>query len=238
MPDPMPAPDPQAQADELPAQLPYPVSINVRNSDLGIDEHAKATRLSEYQIVAVLRTKVNPGTVFFTAIDMKAFNATARGLIRVIDQRPLDDGIGIETLCEFIELSDDAKTKIKRLLGNGAGVPPPMPVASRNFVTDQLGVQPVYQRGRGANADFQVTTGERSYFEPAPLRQQAKPTGTTKFWGSLGVTAYVIAFLVIVAFFPAGRAVELMVWGKIAWSAERMWYWANHVGDVKLYNNT
>jgi len=224
------------QQDELPAMLPYPLSINIRNSDLGIDESAKASRLSETSMVATIRSAANPGTVFFTAIDMKALNATARGLIRVVWQRAVEDGIGIETLFDFVEISDDARTKIQRLLGGGA-VASALAPASRNFATDQLGVQPVYQRGAHSRTDFQATT-ERSYFEPAPLRQQAHATSSTKFWGSLGVTAYVIAFLALVAFFPAGRAFELMVWGKIAWSGERMWYWANHIGEVKLYNNT
>lgn len=227
---------PVQQDEELPPHLPYPLSINVRNSDLGIDEAAKASHLSETAMIATLRSSANPGTVFFTAIDMKALNATARGLVRVVWQRPVDDGIGIETLLEFVEISDDTRGKIQRLLGGGpvaATIAPP----TRNFATDQLGVQPVYQRGAHARTDFQATT-ERSYFEPAPLRQQAQATRSTKFWGSLGVTAYVIAFLVVVAFFPAGRAVELAIWAKFAWSLQRMWYWANHVGDVKLYNNT
>lgn len=234
MPDPLPT---QHQQDELPAPLAYPVSINVRNSELGVDESGTATRLSETHIFATLRSQVKPGTVFFTAINMRALNATARGLIRVVSQHPLADGIGVETLAEFIELSEDAKSKIARLLGNGSTQVPSPPPATRNFATDQLGVQPVYQRGP-VRPDFQVTSTERRYFEPAPLRQQARATASTKFWGSLGVTAYVIAFLVLVAFFPAGRAFELMVWGKISWSLERMWYWANHVGDVKLYNNS
>ena len=232
MPDALPMQDHQ---DELPATLLYPLSISVRNSDLGVDESGNATRLSATRIVATLRTAVKPGTVFFTAMNMRAQSATARGLIRVISQRPLEDGIGIETLAEFIELSEDAKVKIGRLLSGESTPAAPRP--ARNFATDQIDVQPVYQRG-APSSDFQVASKERTYFEPAPLRQHATPTRTTKFWGSLGVTSYFIAFLVLVAFFPAGRAIELMVWGKISWFAERMWFWANHVGDVKLYNNT
>jgi len=224
--------------DDLPAALPYPVSINIRNSDLGIDESGHASRLSDTAMLAIIRSSVNPGTVFFTAIDMKALNATARGLIRVVSQRPLEDGIGVETLFNFIELSDDAKQKIQRLLTGGpaaATLPPP---SGRNFATDQLAVQPVYQRGDLGRMDVGVSSTERTYFEPAPLRQQAHATRGTKFWNSLGVTAYVTAFLVVVAFFPAGRKLELTVWNTIAWSASRTWYWANHVGDVKLYNNS
>jgi hypothetical protein len=224
--------------EEFPPMLPYPVALNIRNSDLGIDESGNASRLSETHMVCTLRSTATPGTVFFTAINMRAMNATARGLIRVISQRPHEDGIGVETYAEFIELSDDAKNKIQRLLGGGtapAAAPPP---AARNFATDQIAVQPVYQRRAQPNTDFQVTSTERNYFEPAPLRQTATATGSTKFWGSLGVTAYAIAFLVLVAFFPAGRDFELMVFGKILWILERMWFWANNVGNVKLYNNS
>src|SRR5579864_9452400 len=186
------------EEDQLPAALPYPISITVRNSDLGIDEAGKATRLDDTRMVATIQRQVNPGTVFFTSIDMRAMNMTARGLIRVVAQWPRDDGQGLEILADFIELSDDAKTKIARLLGRGAAPQPP-PVPSRNFAMDQLGVQPVYQRGAAARSDLQVASSERSYFEPAPLRQHARPTGSTKFWSSLGVTAYVIAALIVVA---------------------------------------
>lgn len=232
------ATQPQSR-DDLPTALSYPVSINIRNSDLGIDESGHASRLNETSMLATIRSSVNPGTVFFTAIDMKALNATARGLIRVVSQRPLEDGIGVETLFDFVELSDDAKQKINRLITGGPAVGPiTPPPAGRNFATDQLGVQPVYQRGDVGRMDVGVSTTERTYFEPAPLRQQAHASRSTKFWGSLGVTAYVIAFLVIVAFFPAGRKIELQLWNTIAWGAARTWYWANHVGDVKLYNNS
>lgn len=231
------ATQPQSR-DDLPAALPYPLSINIRNSDLGIDESGHATRLSESAMVATIKSAVNPGTVFFTAIDMKALNATARGLIRVISQRALDDGIGVETSFDFIELSDDAKQKIQRLLTGGPAVGATVSPAGRNFATDQLGVQPVYQRGEASRMDFGVSSSERTYFEPAPLRQQAHATRSTKFWNSLGVTAYVIAILVVVAFFPAGRKLELTVLNYIFWSLSRMWYWANHIGEVKLYNNT
>ena len=226
----------QSQED-LPGALPYPISINIRNSDLGVDEAGHATRLSDAGMVATVRASVNPGTVFFTAVDMKAINATARGLIRVVWQRPNDDGIGIETFFEFVELSDDTRTKINRLLTGGSSIGSLAP-SGRNFATDQLGVQPVYQRNQSGRMDLTVASTERTYFEPAPLRQQAHATRSTKFWNSLGVTAYVIAILVVVAFFPAGRKFELVVWNTIAWSASRTWYWANHVGDVKLYNNT
>jgi len=224
--------------DDLPAALPYPVSINIRNSDLGIDESGHASRLNETAMFATIRSSVNPGTVFFTAIDMKALNTTARGLIRVVSQRPFEDGIGVETLFEFIELSDDAKQKIQRLITGGPSVGSLTPPSGRNFATDQIGVQPVYQRGDAGRMDVGVSTTERTYFEPAPLRQQAHASRSTKFWGSLGVTAYVIAILVVIAFFPAGRKLELTVWNYVAWSLGRMWYWANHIGEVKLYNNT
>ena len=230
------ATQPQSR-DDLPTALPYPVSINIRNSDLGIDESGHASRLDEHAMLATIRSSATPGTVFFTAIDMKAINSTVRGLIRVVSQKTLDDGIGVETLFEFIELSSESKQKIERLLTGGPAVGSITPSA-RNFATDQLGVQPVYQRGDNGRMDIGVSSSERTYFEPAPLRQQAHASKSTKFWNSLGVTAYVIAILIVVAFFPAGRKVELTVFNYVIWSLGRMWYWANHIGDVKLYNNT
>lgn len=231
------ATQPQSR-DDLPTALPYPVSINIRNSDLGIDESGHASRLDENGMLATIRSSANPGTVFFTAIDMKATNSTVRGLVRVVSQRPLEDGIGVETLFAFIELSEDSKQKIQRFTTGGPAIGQIAAPSGRNFATDQLGVQPVYQRGENSRMDMGVSSPERAYFEPAPLRQQAHATKSTKFWNSLGVTAYAIAILVVVALFPAGRAFELNVWNTIAWSAARTWYWANHVGDVKLYNNS
>ena len=222
--------------DNLPTSLPYPVTVNFRNSDLGIDESAKASRLNEVGMLATMKSTVPAGTVLFSAVDMKAINATARGLARVVWQRPLDDGIGIETLLDFIELSDDAKGKINKLLSGNVG--PTIAATRTNFATEQIGMLPEYQRAPAARMDVHVTSTQRTYFEPAPLRQQAQASRSTRFWQSLGVTAYVIAILIVAAFFPSTRAIELMVWDKFTWSLERMWYWANHIGDVKLYNNT
>lgn len=230
----------EATYDDLPAALPYAVSIHVRNSDLQVDESGNASRLDTHRILATIKSRVNPGTVFFTSIDMRALNATARGLIRVLSQRPLEDGIGIETLAEFVELSDDAKTKILRLLGGGPqGVPIPAasPPPARNFAMEQLGVQPVYQR-QPQRADFQVASTEPRYFEPAPTRQKAEATKTTKFWSSIGVTGYAAIILIIGWFFPAARAYEILAWHGIVWFFAGLWHAMTHVGDVKLYNNT
>jgi hypothetical protein len=234
----------QEHAD-VPAALPFPFTINVRNSDLGLDDSGKISRLDDVRGVMTLHKQIPVGTVMFTSIDMRTLNTTARGLMRVIAQEGSEDGLAFETLAEFVELNDDARKKIEKLLGRekpgaaafaipAASAAPP----ARNFATDQLGVQPVYQRGGPARADYQVATPERTYFEPAPLRTNARASTSTKFWNSLGVTAYVIAALIIIAFFPAGRAFELMIWDKVTWSLGRMWYWANHIGQVKLYNNT
>lgn len=229
----------EPSALDLPSALPYPLSIHVRNSDLNIDESGNATRLDDSRIVMTIKSAVNPGTVFFTSIDMRALNTTARGLIRVVQQEPLGDGIGIQTLADFVELSDDAKAKIRRILGGGlqGQAIPPAASPARNFATEQLGVQPVYQRAAPQKLDYQVASTEPRYFEPSPTRQKATATKTTKFFGSLGVTAYILVALGIIAMFPSGRAVELLVWSKIAYTFGRLWFWMNHIGDVKLYNN-
>jgi|HubBroStandDraft_1064217.scaffolds.fasta_scaffold155493_2 hypothetical protein len=225
---------------DMPAVLPYPLSIHIRNSDLHVDESGNATRLDISRVVLTIKSQVNPGTVFFTNIDMRAMSTTARGLVRVISQQALGDGIGMQTLAEFVELSDDAKSKITRLLGGGLqGQPiPPAPQPIRNFATEQIGMQASYSRTAPARLDYQVASTEPRYFEPAPTRQKATATKSTQFFGSLGVTAYIIIFLIVVWFFPVGREYEILVWTKISWSFERIWYWATHIGDVKLYNNT
>ncbi|HXW77194.1 MAG TPA: hypothetical protein VEJ20_07285 [Candidatus Eremiobacteraceae bacterium] len=231
---------------DLPAALPFPFTLNVRNSDLGLDDAGTVVRLDETRAVMSLHREVPVGTVMFTSIDIRTLNTTARGLMRVTAQQTSPDGLAYETFAEFVELGDDAKKKIGKVLGRpekpvayagSSGMARPAPMPTRNFAMDQLGVQPVYQRGGPARNDYQVAT-ERSYFEPSPLRQQAKATAGTKFWNSLGVTAYIAIALIIIAFFPVGRAYELMIWNKIIWGLGRMWYWANHIGDVKLYNNS
>ena len=239
----MPDTSPPDAADvQLPSALPYAVPIHVRNSDLQVDDSGNASRLDEKHIFLTIKSKVNPGTVFFTSIDMRAMNTTARGLIRVISQRVLDDGIGVETLAEFVELSDDARAKIQRLIDGGPqGQPipsmPPPPV--RSFATEQLGVQPVYQRTVQANrAEYQVASTEPRYFEPAPTRQKAVATKTTKFWNSLGVTGYVAIVLVVCWFIPATRGYEIIGWHGITWFFGGLWHAATHIGDVKLYNNS
>jgi hypothetical protein len=229
---------------DLPAALPFPFTINVRNSDLGLDDSGKISRLDDVRAVMTLHKQVPVGTVMFTSIDIRTLNTTARSLMRVTAQRASDDGLAFETLTEFVELGDDARKKIEKLLGrespaaSGLGFSSAGSAPARNFATDQLGVQPVYQRGGPARADYQVATSEHTYFEPAPLRTQARASNSTKFWNSLGVTAYVIVALIVIALFPAGRAFELLIWNKVSWSLGRIWYWANHIGQVKLYNNT
>jgi len=222
---------------QLPASLPLPVGVSVRNADLNVNEHGLAARLDESGLVAVFPIAIPDGTVLFTTIDMRAINQTARGLVRVASSRDLGEGAGFETVAEFVELNDDGKQKLQRLLaGSGAA----RPREARSLASDQLGLQPVYQRDAPGNkADYQVTdVDKRSYFEPSPIRAHAVASPTTKFWGSLGLVAYLIAFLLIVAVFPRGRAIELATLSFIVHGVAKLWYWANHIGQVNLFNNT
>lgn len=222
----------------LPAALTVPVAISVRNADLNINNIGQAHRLDETGLVAVLPVKVAAGVVLFTNFDLRSLNTTARGLIKVKSQRSLSNNAGYETLADFIELNDDNKKKIDRLLGRIVDEPPPLRPGTFGISSHTGHGQPFFPGGMAA-ADYAAAqmAGRRQYFEPAPLRPVAKPTRSTKFWGSLGVTAYVAAFLIVVAMFPVGRSYEVMAWSKVAYAAERTWFWGTHIGDVKLYNN-
>jgi hypothetical protein len=235
-------------AEHLPTALTLPVVITVRNSDLGLNETGRVKRLDHSGLVATLPVAIPDGTVLFSTIDMRTLNATARGLVRVRTQTTMGDGAGFETVADFVELNDDGKQKIDRLLGYQDSPPPnaggftssAAPITGRpgrNFGTDQIGVQPVYSRNNGTQ-DFQITPERKTYFEPAPIRGKTEATKSTKFWGSIGVSGYTVAILAVVALFPQGRYWELYAWDHVAWAVSRTWYWAQHIGDVKLYNNT
>ncbi len=223
---------------ELPTALALPVLVTGRNTEHKVDVKGQATRLDERGFVATFPDPIPEGTVLFTTIDMRNINAMARGLAKVKSQTPMGEGAGYQTFADFIDINEDGKGKIARMLGGRteeSGRTGP-----RSFATDQIGMQPGMGPVRtGGAVGYQVThETRRTYFEPAPLRAVAHPTTSTKFWNSLGVTAYLAAFLIVVALFPQGRAFELLVLGKIGYVIERTWYWANHIGQVKLYDNT
>ncbi len=220
---------------QLPAALSLPVDVSVKNSDLGLNERGTASHLDQDGLIASFPNKIPVGTVLFTTVDLRSINATTRGLIRVTGVRSLGEGAGFETTAEIVEINDQGREKIDRMLGRRDESPPSQ---TRNFAMDQMAVQPAYQREQPSRSDYQVTVADKpSYFEPAPQRARAEPTRSTKFWGSLGVTSYLIAFLIIVALFPKGRAVEMLIWGQFSHAVSRTWYWANHIGDVKLFDN-
>ncbi|HKW44301.1 MAG TPA: hypothetical protein VJN22_01505 [Candidatus Eremiobacteraceae bacterium] len=235
-------------AEHLPTALTLPVVITVRNSDLGLNETGRVKRLDQSGLVASLPVAIPDGTVLFSTIDMRTLNATARGLVRVRTQTTMGDGAGFDTVADFIELNDDGKQKIDRLLSNQDSPPPnaggfmstsqASSGATRNFATDQIGLQPVYSRTNGAKQDFQIAPERKAYFEPAPIRGKTEASKSTKFWGSIGVTGYTIAILAVAALFPQGRYWELFVWDHVAWAVSRTWYWMQNIGNVKLYNNT
>jgi hypothetical protein len=227
---------------ELPAALPLPIDITVRNAEQGVNQTGKAARLDPNGLVCTLPTEVKENTILFTTLDMRSIKATARGLIKVRSQRSLGEGGGYEVTADFLELSDDARQKIERLLGRhtedvpAANAPPPAQTFSPQSTFRAAGAATFLPP-----VDYQAVnaqTERRQYFEPSPIRGVSQATAATKFWGSLGVSAYVIVALIIIAIFPQGRAVELYVWNHFAWGVSRMWYWANHIGDVKLWGNS
>ncbi|MBC5827464.1 MAG: hypothetical protein GIW99_07275, partial [Candidatus Eremiobacteraeota bacterium] len=210
---------------QLPASLSLPVHVSVRNSDLGLNERGTVARLDTSGLVACFPVAIAPGVVLFTTLDMRSINATARGLIRVISARGLGEGAGFETVAEFVELNEDGREKLERLLGSKDT---PQPAQGRSLASDQMGLAPVYQRGHEATrTDYQVTVADkRSYFDPAPLRGRAQPPPSTKFWNSLGLVAYLIAAIIVIALFPKGRALEAAFFGGFFHGIGRLWYWA------------
>ncbi len=226
----------------LPAALPLPIDITVRNAEQGVNQTGKAARLDPNGLVATLPFEVKENTILFTTLDMRSIKATARGLIKVRWQRSLGEGGGYEVAADFLELSDDARQKIERLLGRHTE-DVPTPLAPPPAPTFQP--QPTFRAAGAATflppVDYSAVNQQaerRQYFEPAPLRGVSKASTATKFWGSLGVSAYVIAALIVIAIFPKGRAAELYLWNHFAWSVSRMWYWANHIGDVRLWGQS
>ena len=227
---------------ELPAALPLPIDITVRNAEQGVNQTGKAARLDATGLVATFPTEVRENTILFTTLDMRSIKATARGLIKVKSQHSLGENGGYEVVADFLELSDDARQKIDRLLGRhteeapAATLPPPTPAFSPQSTFRAAGAATFLPP-----VDYQAVNQQaerRPYFEPSPIRGVTHATRATKFWNSLGVSAYVAVALIIIAIFPQGRAAELYVWNHFAWAVSRMWYWANHVGDVKLWGNT
>ena len=226
---------------ELPA-LPLPIDITVRNAEQGVNQTGKAARLDSTGLIATFPTEVKENTILFTTLDMRSIKATARGLIKVRAQRGLGEGAGYEVAADFLELSDDAREKIERLLGRHTEDAPTRAPAPAAPVFQP---QSSFRAAKAATflppvdyAAVQQVAERRQYFEPAPLRGVTHATAATKFWGSLGVSAYVIVALVVIAIFPQGRAAETYIWNHFAWVVSRLWYWTNHVGDVKLWGQS
>ena len=114
---------------ELPVALSLPVSITARNADLKLDIIGRATHLDEKGLVATLQVEVPEGTVLFTTIDMRSINSTVRGLIKVKSQAAIGEHGGYRTIADFVDLNDDGKRKIAKMLGGPAEDLAPSPHA-------------------------------------------------------------------------------------------------------------
>jgi len=228
--------DAQAPVEVLPTALTIPARLSFRNADKQIDAAGKASHLDESGVVATIPVAVDAGMILFTTIFLDSINTAARGLARVRSVRSLGEGQDYEIVADWVDLNDDSRRKIQKLL---SGDVPQLAAAAAQApqAFERHYDSSSYKHGLPHTGDISV--GERPrYFEPAPMRPVGKPTAGTKFWGSIGVVSYVIAALVILAFFPATRAIELQVWHSIEWGAGRIWYWMHNVNNVKLYNNT
>mgnify|MGYP001229792310 CR=1 FL=1 len=228
--------DAEHAVDTLPTALTIPARTSFRNADKHIDAVGKASHLDESGIVATIPVAVDEGLILFTTIFLDSINTSARGLTRIRSVRSLGEGLDNEIVADWVDLNDDSRRKIQKLLSGevpqfaAAAAPGPQPL-ERHYDSSS------YRHGLQHTGD--ISGAERPhYFEPAPLRGVGKPTTGTRFWGSIGVVAYVIAALVILAFFPVTRAIELQIWHSIEWGSSRIWYWMHNVNNVRLYNNT
>lgn len=232
---------PEAPTDGLPEALTLPVKINVRNADQKIDSTGKASHLDGTALAAVIPNHVAVGTVLFTTLFLDSINTAARGLARVRSSQTAADGESCEIVADWVDLNSESRAKIERVLSGGGpmlGMAPSRgPIVQHSEQLRQF--DPVsYQHGVPHTADMAAPEPTKRYFEPAPYRAVGKPTTSTKFWGSLGVTAYVAAALIILALFPVTRKIELQVAAAIWWGITRLFYWASHINQVRLYNNT
>lgn len=234
------APVTEAPSGGMPQALTLPVRINVRNADQKIDANGKASHLDGSGFAAEISDHVAQGTVLFTTLFLDSINSAARGLAKVRSASTAADGQSCDVVADWVDLNPESQAKIDRILSGGAmmAVTPRGPIVQHS--ERALYFEPsAYQHGVPHESEMGRTEGTtKRYFEPAPLRPIGKPTGGTRFWNSLSVTAYIAIALIILAFFPATRKIELSVWHSFAWGVSRLFYWMTHINQVRLYNNS
>jgi hypothetical protein len=235
------APAVSAAPGDMPEVLAVPVRLNVRNSEQHVDAAGKATHLNGNGLAAEISGHVAVGTVLFTTLFLDSINTSVRGLARVRSAATGPGGESCEIVADWVDLNTESRAKIERLL-SGSG---PQYTATLRGNIIQHSAQShhydpeAYQHGVAHTGDVgRFATEKKRYFEPSPMRPIGKPTSGTRLSQSLGVTAYIAIILIVLAVFPVTRNVELRAWDGLVWGLTHLWYWASHINQVRLYNNT
>jgi hypothetical protein len=209
-------------ADDLPPVLGMAAQLQARNTEYNLDLTGRVTHLNEKGLITSFPVEIPAGTVLYSIIDLRQINATVRGLIRVESQYEESDLGGYRTIADFVDLNDDERRKIARLLGRG---PDEIAAMQRGATFDDTGAQSQGYVAPGAPA---VRQG-RGEGQRAPVRI----TVESVIWILLGVIFYSMVLLGIVAIFPQGRAVELIWLTKMLHAIDRMWPGFSHLFSSK-----
>jgi hypothetical protein len=198
--------------DDLPTPLAVAAQLQARNTEYNLDLTGRVTHLDEKGLVTTFPVEIPAGTVLFSIIDLRTINATVRGLIRVRAQDEASDLGGYRTLADFVDLNNDERRKITRLIGG--------PADSLTTVSPE---------------DWSAGHGAATPVSPASTRPRRPPgvrpriTFESLIWGLLGLIFYSIVLLGLVAIFPQGRAWELDLLHRLTREVYHVWPGLRHL---------
>ena len=210
-------------SNELPA-LGIGAQLQARNTEYNLDLSGRVTHMNEHGLITTFPVEVPAGTVLFSIIDLRQINATVRGLIRVESQEEAGELGGYRTYAEFVDLNQDERRKILKLMGRSPEELEHM--YGRGGTSDDPGAQ---------TQSFAPPMSTRPARGTEP-RKPAAPVGSTiasVIWILLGVIFYSMVLLAVIAIFPQGRAAELAMWTKILHQIEHTWPGFAHLFGTK-----
>lgn len=210
-------------ADELPTALGMAAQLQARNTEYNLDLTGRVTHLDERGLITTFPVEIPAGTVLFSIIDLRQINATVRGLIRVESQSEAGELGGYRTVAEFVDLNNDERRKIARLLGRGSEEVTQAPARGAAF--DDTGAQSQGYMAPGAPAPKATRSADQ--------RPAVRINVESVIWFVLGVIFYSMVLLGIIAIFPQGRAVELVYLAKIVHAIDHVWPGFSHLFSSK-----
>jgi hypothetical protein len=205
---------PADESDRLPPMLPVAAILQARNTEYNLDLTGRVTHLDQKSLVTSFPVEVPEGTVLFSIIDLRATNAMVRGLIRVRSQSEAGDLGGFRTLADFVDLNNDERRKITRLLGGPpeAGLSPHESSHEPSSVPISPG-STIAPRRRRMNIHISLPSVSLGSF----------------IWGVLGVIFYSIVLAGVVAIFPQGRAWEISTFHRVMHQLNHLWPGFSHL---------